>query len=798
MPVRGLNVSPKKIGAGLAWGVSMWGLIASASAAQPPASTAKAPAPSGSVAAMVGKYCIDCHSEDTHKGDFSLEELDAKNPQANAEAWEKVIRKLRHRQMPPEDEPRPDEATYNAIVTQLESTLDRAAVQKPQPGTTDTFRRLTRTEYQNSIRDLLGLEVDAAALLPKDDSALGFDNITVSELSPTLLERYLGAAKKIGALALGRPVSGPQSETVQVPIDLTQEGGFEGLPPGTRGGATAKFYMPLDAEYEIQLRLSRDRNDQVEGLKKPQQIDLLVDGEPVHRFEVAVPPPRTPHHQVDRHLVLRLPVKAGPHEIAATFVPTGTVVVEQERAPTLARFNMDRHPRLQPALYSIAVVGPYNPTGPGDTPARRRIFTKYPKTAAEEDACAKEIIATLTRRAFRRPVTAEDIAGPWKFYAATKATEGFEAGIEMALRAVLLSPNFLFRVESPPASVAHGAVYRVPDVQLASRLSFFLWSSIPDDELLALAEKEKLRDPAVLAAQVKRMLRDPRSESLVNSFAAQWLHLRNVDLARPDPRQFRDFDDNLRSSMRRETELFIDSILREDRSALDLLRADYTFLNERLARHYEIPFIYGSEFRRVDLAGTGRGGGLLNHASILTVTSHVDRTSPVVRGNWILGNILGTPPKPPPPDVPQLKERAPGGAILSMREQVAAHRANPACASCHNMMDPLGFALENYDAVGRWRDNDNGAAIVSTGRLPDGTPFHNAQDLQAAILRRPELFVGTLVEKLMLYSLGRGLQAYDAPAVRKIVTQAAASDYRFSALVVGIVQSTPFQMRTAP
>lgn len=773
------------------------GIWSGAQAAQPVAA-AKPADPLGQAQAMVKTYCIDCHSEDTKKGDLSLEGLDLKNPAANAEVWEKVIRKLRHRQMPPVDEPHPDEVTYRAVVTHLETSIDRAAAQRSQPGRTDTFRRLTRMEYQNAIRDLLAIDVDAAALLPKDDISLGFDNITVGELSPTLLERYLGAAKKIGQLALGRPVTGPQSETVQVPIDLTQEDEFDGMPPGSRGGATGRFYMPLDAEYEIQLRLARDRDDHVEGLRKNHEIDVLIDGEPVQRFTITPPPARTPHHNVDRHLTLRVPIKAGAHEIGATFVRAAAVIVEAERQPTLARFNMDRHPRLQPALYSIAVVGPYNPTGPGDTPARRRIFTRYPKTAAEQDACAQEIISTLARRAFRRPVTKEDIAGPWKFYTETKAKEGFEVGIEMALRAVLLSPSFLFRVEPAPERLAKGATYKVPDVQLASRLSFFLWSSIPDDELLGLAEKNRLSDPKVLEAQVRRMLQDRRAEALVNSFAAQWLHLRNVDLARPDPRQFMDFDENVREAMRRETELFVSSIVREDRSALDLLRADYTYLNERLAKHYGIPHVYGDAFRRVPLEGTGRAGGLLNHASILTVTSHADRTSPVVRGNWILANLLGTPPKPPPPDVPQLKERTSSGQVLSMREQMAAHRNNPACASCHTMMDPLGFALENYDAVGRWRTTDGGHAIDATGRLPDGREFRNATELQRAILQQPELFVGTLTEKLLIYSLGRGLQAYDAPAVRKIVAQAAPADYRFSALVVGIVQSTPFQMRTVP
>jgi mono/diheme cytochrome c family protein len=749
-------------------------------------------------ATVIQDYCMDCHDAATKKGGLSLEGLNARNPAANPEAWERVLLKLRHRQMPPIGETRPDEASYEAVVTHLQSSIDRAAAAQPNPGHVDTFRRLTRTEYHNAIRDLLDLEIDASALLPKDDSSHGFDNITVGELSPSLLERYLGAAKKIGQIALGRPLSAPQGETMQVPIDLTQEGEFADLPPGTRGGASTRFNFPRDGEYEVQLRLARDRNDKVEGLLRgTSDIDLLVDGAPVTRFQVAAPGRGATYQNVDLHLSIRVPVKAGPHEVSATFPRTSTVLGESEREPTLAHFNMDRHPRLQPAIYSISVVGPYNATGPGDTPSRRRIFPSFPTGPAQEDATAQKVIATLARRAFRRPVTAQDLAGPLRFYTETKAKEGFEAGIEMALRAILVSPNFLFRIEPDPPGTAAGKVFRVPDLQLASRLSFFLWSSIPDDELLDVASQGTLSRPEVLAAQTRRMLQDPRSSALVESFASQWLYLRNVDLARPDARLFMDFDENLRSAMRRETELFCTSILREDRSVLDLLRARFTFLNERLAKHYGIAHVYGSEFRRVELGPEDRAGGLLNHGSILTVTSHANRTSPVVRGNWILTNLLGTPPKPPPPDVPQLKEKNEAGKNLSMREQMARHRSQPACATCHNLMDPIGFALENYDAVGRWRTSEGGQPLDTTGSLPDGTAFHSPAELQQAILKRPELFVHTLAEKLLVYSLGRGLEYYDEPAVRQIVHDAAPEDYRLSAIVLGLVRSAPFQMKEA-
>ena len=785
----------------LAGGAAVWaGLMVAAASGAAPARPPEAPGDARAFAvAAIEKNCLDCHDAGSEKGGMRLDPAALADPAADPQRWERVVQKLSHRQMPPVGEPRPDEATYNRLLAYLESSLDDDAARKPQPGRTATFRRLTRTEYHNAVRDLLALDTDVAALLPKDEVSHGFDNVTVGELSPTLLERYLGAAKSVAAAAIGWVPKEALTQTHQVPVDLTQELNLADLPPGSRGGATAGFHLPADGEYEISLRLARDRNEKVEGLRRVHQLDLLVDGAPVQRFTVT-PAGRGQRDDelVDRNLHFRLRLSAGEREIAGTFVPVSAALPESEREPNPARFNADRHPRTQPALYSITVLGPFNSAGPGDTPSRRRIFGGAAPKAGEEDARAREIVARLARLAFRRPVTGGEIAGLMRFYSDAKKQEGFEAGVELALRAMLVSPNFLFRVETDPAGAAPGAVHAVPDLQLASRLSFFLWSSLPDEPLLALAEQGRLREPAVLRREVGRMLADPRAESLVTSFAAQWLYLRNLEWVSPDARLFMGFDDNLRQAMRRETELFFGSVLREDRSVLDLLRADYTFLNERLAAHYGVPGVQGSQFRRVTLPPDGDRGGLLTHASILTVTSHPNRTSPVLRGSWILGSILGTPPKPPPPNVPQLKEKTDTGRPLSLREQIAKHRENATCAACHDLMDPVGAALDHYDAIGRWRDSEGGEAVVTTGALPDGTTFNGARELERAILKRPELFAQTVAGKLLTYALGRGVELQDAPAVRKIVRDAAPDGYRLSDLVVGVVQSVPFQMRTSP
>ncbi len=705
--------------------------------------------------------------------------------------------KLRHRHMPPLGMRRPDERTYEAVVSALVKSLDQNAANHPNPGRTATFRRLNQSEYRNVIRDLLALDVDVSSLLPADESSHGFDNVTVGNLSPILLEKYLAAARKISRLAIGSPIRSPNGHTIFIPPDLTQEDRLADLPFGTRGGASVSYTFPVDATYEIQLRLARDRDERVEGLNGPHQLDLSLDGKRLGLF-TAAPVSRPEHHSIlDRDFKVRLPVKAGPHMITAAFQKKSSALEEVERQPYLAHFNADRHPRLQPALYSISITGPYDSTGVSDTPSRQRIFVCRPAGTADEDPCAERILSTFMRRAYRRAVTSGDLRIPLTFYRKARDESGFENGIEMAIRALLVNPQFLFRIEKDPTKVAPKQAYRISDIELASRLSFFLWSSIPDDELLDLAINEKLRQPAVLDRQVKRMLLDARADSLVTNFAAQWLYLRNLASVSPDPRSFPEFDDNLRQAFRRETELFLESIVREDRNVLDLLRARYTFVNERLAKHYGIPYVYGSRFRRVNLPDESARGGLLSQGSILTVTSYATRTSPVIRGKWILDNILGTPPAPPPPEVPQLKEATTKGKALSMRERVAQHRANPACASCHNLMDPVGFALEKYDAIGRWRTVDGGTPVDASGILPDGSKFDGPSELQRALLKRPELFVSTMAEKLLTFALGRGTEYYDAPAVRKIVADASGNDYRFSTLVLGIVHSAPFQMRSS-
>ncbi|MBK9166499.1 MAG: DUF1592 domain-containing protein [Bryobacterales bacterium] len=743
---------------------------------------------------FVRQYCVGCHGAKSPAGGFTLTGIAAETPLEHAEAWEKAVRRLRARSMPPAGAPRPDEAAYEAVLRFLESRLDAGAV---NPGRTDTFRRLNRTEYRNAIRDLLALDVEVDALLPADESSHGFDNVTVGDLPPLLLERYLGAARRISRLAVGLPGRSPGGDTFHLPADLTQEEHFDGLPLGTRGGTAVGYTFPMDGEYEIVVRLARDRNEHVEGLRGRHEVEIGLDGQRVGLFSVEPPPPGKDHSLVDEHLRVRLTAKAGPHTVTATFPRRTGALRETERQPYEAHFNMDRHPRPQPAVYSLTVNGPYTVGGPGDSPSRRRIFVCRPASAAEEDACAGRILAALLRRAFRRPVTAADVAAPLRFYREARAVGDFDHGVEMALRAVLVSPEFLFRVERDPPGAAPASVYRISDLELASRLSFFLWSSIPDDELLAAAERGDLHEPAVLERQVRRLLGDPRSSALATNFAGQWLHLRNLASATPDMRLFPGFDDNLRQAMRRETELFFESIQREDRSALDLLRADYTYLNGRLAKHYGIPNVYGSRFRRVAFGQERMRGGLLRHGSVLTVTSYATRTSPVIRGKWIMENLLGTPPPPPPPAVPALQENGGVGKTRTVRERLAAHRENPACAGCHRLIDPPGFSLENFDAVGRWRDFEDGIPVDASGGLPDGSVFEGIDGLETALLRRPELFATTLSEKLLTYALGRGMEHTDAPAVRQIVREARDGDFRFSSFVLGIAGSAPFQMRRA-
>jgi len=757
-------------------------------------------------AGVIRNYCLDCHNEGIRKADISLEGVDFARPEANPELWERVLRKLNHRQMPPLGEPRPDAATYDRLVAELAAPLDRAAVTQPNPGRTDTLRRLNRTEYQNAIRDLLGVRIDATALLPNDEPSHGFDNVTVGNLSPTLLDRYVSAAQKIARLAVGGPGRVPGGDTFRVRPDLTQEEHIEGLPVGTRGGILIPYTFPQDGEYEIQVRLARDRNEQVEGLRKPHDVELLVDRERIALFTVRPPGGDKNAEIVDAHLKHRVTLKAGPHNVGVTFPKNPTALIETERQPFQVRFNMHRHPRTAPAVYQVSITGPFEATGPGDTPSRRQIFGQVDPAeagranAVSQEAQARAVLAPIVRRAYRRPVTDDDLRRPMEFFREGLANGGeFEAGIESALSAVLVSPRFLLRIERDPENIPAGTVYRISDLELASRISFFLWSSIPDDALLDAAIRGDLQRPLALEQQVRRMLADERSRNLVTNFAGQWLHLRALDAVTPDLRLFINFDDNLRQALRQETELFFDSIMREDRSVSELLSADYTFLNERLAKHYGTPNIYGSHFRRVSFAGdrNRQRGGLLRHGSILTVTSYATRTSPVIRGAWILDNLQGAPPPPPPPNIPSLDENI-IAASLPMRERLAEHRKNPSCASCHNVMDPVGFSLENYDAIGRWRDLEDYKPVDASGGFSDGSIFSGVEGLEQALLRRPELFAGTVAEKLLVFALGRGVETHDEPALRQIVRGARASDFRFSSLILGVVNSTPFQMRKSP
>ena len=745
---------------------------------------------------FVDQYCVACHDSATRTAGLDLEGLSAHEVSRNPERWEAVVRKLRARQMPPPGITRPDEEAYRTATESISDLLDRHATADPNPGRAESFRRLNRTEYRNSIRDLLALDVDVEALLPSDEASHGFDNVTVGDLPPLLMERYVAAAEKISRLAVGRARKVPDAYTVRVPPDLTQENHIPGLPIGTRGGALVPYTFPVDGEYEISVRLARDRNEDIEGLSRPHEMELLVDRERAALFDVKPPPRGDDHRLADSHLKANVRVTAGPHDIGATFLRDSSPLLETQRQPYQAHFNFYRHPRIQPAIFSVTILGPIRGSGSGATPSRERIFTCEPQAPSDGDACAESILRRLATQAYRRPASEADLEGPMRFYRREVAEEGggFEAGIERALSAILVSPHFLFRVERDPKGIAPDSAYRVSAPELASRLSFFLWSSLPDDELRDAVESGELRTRAGLERQVRRMLADPRSQSLVDNFASQWLHLRNLESIRPDMRLFPDFDDNLRQAFRRETELLLETVIREDRSVLDLLRADYTFVNERLAKHYGIPHVYGSRFRRVQLEADSVRGGLLRHGSVLTVTSYATRTSPVIRGKWILENVLGMPPPPPPADVPELKDNTVSGK-LSVRERLAEHRANPACASCHNPMDPLGFALENYDAVGRWRTEDGGEPIDPSGQLADGTHVDGVAGLERALLKRPELFAGALAEKLLTFALGRGVEHYDAPAIREVVREAEASDFRFSSLILGLASSAPFQMR---
>jgi hypothetical protein len=783
-------------------------------AGRPPAAPQNSPDATSS-RALLDRYCVSCHNDRLKTAGLALNTVNPANLAEHAEIWEKVVRKLRSGTMPPIGRPRPEPAAVTSLIKSLETGLDRAAAARPNPGRAP-LHRLNRTEYANAIRDMLALDIDVRSLLPADDTdEHGFDNVAdVLTVSPALMERYLFAARKIGRLALGYP-TGPGVELYQLSRLLTQdERVSDDLPFGSRGGAAVRHYFPADAEYQIKVKLKSNLYDYILGLGRPQQLDVRLDGALAKRFTVGgrtdlnPPPPsfsgamrgnneyELRAHDADAGLDVTLPVKAGMRTVGVYFarqawegegvlqpVQTGYPLAVNEQYDGLA------------AVDSIAIDGPFKITGPGDTASRRRILLCTPRSAGEEAACANRILSTIARRAYRRPVTDEDMRTLTEFYASGRKDGSFESGIQFALERILIDPDFLFRTQRNPSDAKAGSPYRLSDLELASRLSFFLWSSIPDDGLMDDAAKGRLKDPKVLAAQVRRMMADPRAEALVENFAGQWLVLRNIRDAAPDPDLFPDFDENLRDAFMRETELFIDSQMRSDRSIPELLTADYTFLNERLARHYGIAGVQGSRFRRVTLNGAERGG-LLGHGSLLTVTSYPNRTSPVLRGKWLLENILGTPPPPPPPDVPALKDKDENGRPQSVRERLEDHRRNPTCAACHAQMDPLGFALDHFDAVGKWREKDEGTAVDASGTLPDGSTFRGLDGLRTLLDSRREQFVATVTEKLLAYALGRGLEAYDMPAVRKIVRDAADDGHSWSSIVLGIVDSVPFRMRT--
>jgi mono/diheme cytochrome c family protein len=772
-----------------------------------PARAAAAPAPADQ-RALVDKYCVSCHSDRTKTAGLSLERGSITGIESHPDVWEKVIRKVRAGMMPPPGMPAPDPAARRTLVSWLETRLDQSARTSPDPGR-PLVHRLNRAEYENAVRDVLALEVDAATLLPPDDSSSGFDNnADVLGVSPVLLESYLTAAERVSALALGDPNTPPTGELFRVKQDESQDRHVPGLPLGTVGGLLIERTLPLDGEYQFQVRLFRTNLGTMRGLEYEQQLEISVDGTRVHlasfggnkEISDSSENPTTTGDNVDGRFTARVPLKAGPHKIAVAFLQKPQAL-NTRRLQNYVRSSSDTIDFSgYPHIDEIILSGPFNATGSGDTPSRRRILVCRPATVAEEEPCARRILSTLARRAYRGDVTAADTDALLTFFRRGRQDGGrFEAGLDLALRRMLASPKFVFRVERDPQGAAPGRPYQLRDLELASRLSFFLWSTVPDDELLDLAAAGRLSQPATLERQVRRMLASPKAQAIADNFGGQWLQLRNLRNKQPNSHEYPDFDDNLRVALQTETEMFFSSVLREDRSILELMTADYTFLNERLAHHYGIPGIYGSHFRRVTLTDETRRG-LLGKGAILMVTSHAHRTSPVLRGKWVLENVLGAPPPPPPDVVPPFDEEAGAAKPKSVRERMENHRRNPACASCHRMIDPAGLALENFDGVGAWRTRDGGTRgtpVDASGQLVDGTNINGVIELRQALLRQPDTFVRTVTEKLMVYALGRGLTGTDMPAVRTVVREASRDNYRFSSLILGIVRSVPFRMRIA-
>jgi len=787
---------------------------------------------SASNRALLDQYCVICHNQavvnslaTSNEGlqttqlrnlGLTLDTEDVSDLAANPEVWEKVIKKLRVGVMPPPNYPRPDKVRYDGFRTWLEDELDSIAANRANPGRTQAFHRLNQTEYRNSIRDLLDLNIDVSDLIPADaPDQYGFDNnAEVLALSPLSVERYVNAAHKIAELAIGAPPRGASITTYDVPLNLIQDDRLsEDLPFGSRGGTAIEHLFPIDGEYRITLNLQTNYVDFVRGFDDANEVELSLDGEHLQTYAFGGDAPGIPAPYsyagnirgsddweefmmafADEGFELVLPVKAGPRVIGATF-PREMWEAEGVQQPRLFGYQLavTELPDGNPGIGSVEIEGPLSIDGSGITPSRQQIFSCEPISADEEPACARQILSSLARRAYRRAVTENDVQGLMEFYKQGQLEGGFETGIQFALERLLVSPDFLFRIEQDPRNAEPDSMYPVTDTELASRLSFFLWSSLPDDELLDLVERGELRDPGVLETQVKRMMSDSRSSGFIENFVGQWLYLRNLDGIYPDPAAFPEFDENLREAFQRETELFIDDQIRSDRSLRELLSADYTYVNERLAEHYGIPKIYGNRYRKVMLEGAERGG-LFGHGSLMMVTSYPNRTSPVLRGKFVLENLLGGPPPEPPPNVPAL-ETSNDGKQLTMREAMAMHRENPACRVCHAAMDPIGFSLENYDAVGKWRTQFAGQAIDASGLLPDGNTFDGPDGLRGLLLERPDDFVGTITEKLMRFALGRSLEYYDMPEVRGIVRAAREDDYRWSSVILGVIKSAPFQMR---
>ena len=771
---------------------------------------AQSPAP-GSQKALIDKYCVTCHNE-RNKGrtaNLSLDKVDIDHIGANPELGEKILRKIKSGSMPPPGSPKPERPVLDGFAGWVETTLDAESAKAPNPGRA-IVHRLNRAEYANAIRDLFDLKIDPKAMLPADDSGFGFDNVgDVLSVSPGLLERYIIAGRKIVRQALGDPTVRPEVVTYKVlPLAWQDEQMSDDLPFGSRGGTSVSHQFPVDGEYLIRVELQKGSQGGIpRGLDVANQIDFRIDGERVSLFKIG----GTGQQMVtagatqggSSTLEVRVPVKAGARTLGVSLnqtnwayegvgpdrVPIGSTSFAQGQTTSVGTG------RLQLQVEAIQVAGPYGAITPRVSASRAKMLACQP-VAGGEAVCARQVLAKLARRAYRRPTTPADVQSLMSFYEAGRKDGGFDAGMQFALEKLLVSPDFLFRVERDPAGVKPGMSYKVSDIELASRLSFFLWSSLPDNQLLTLAEQGRLRAPGVLEAQVKRMMADPKSEALLTNFFGQWLMLRNMPLITRDVVEFPNFDDNLREAFRSETELFLNSQVREDHSVLELLTANYTFLNERLARHYGIPGVAGSRFRRVTYPDSVRAG-LFGHGSLLAATAYANRTSPVLRGKFMLENVLGTPPPAPPANVPPFPENDGKAKPKSVRERMEAHRRNPVCAACHSQIDPLGFALENFDAVGAWRNTDNGTKIDPSGSFPNGTKFDGPATFRTALLNHKDQFTTNLTQKLLTYALARGAEPFDMPAVRIIARNAAKNDYRWSSLIVGIVKSTPFQMRRA-